>query len=132
MGKNRIAKVPVDFHLDLAALIQAVVVVQLLQDHQQNIQKQKDRKSVQRPLRHKMIQGPAVEQWINRVRKARQNPQKDHQGNRWHVRPYIGHDQRNAEKAGPALPFIGLYLVHPHLLCRSFLLTPATHAGMFY
>ena len=38
MRKCRVAQVPVDLHFHLSALIQAVIVVQLLQDHQSNIQ----------------------------------------------------------------------------------------------
>ena len=111
MGKDRIAQVPVDLHLHLTALVQTIVIVQFLQDHQQNVEKQKDRHSFQGPLRHKMIQCPAVEQRKYGIRQTGQDTQKDHQQNGLHIWSQIGHDQRNAEIRRP-LPLVFLVFFH--------------------
>ena len=96
--EGRIAQVVVDQDLDPPTLIQAVIVVQLLQHHKQQVETQEDREAMQVPVRHEMIQGPAVEQGKDRVRQTRQGAQEDHQRHRGHILAHIGHDQRDPEE----------------------------------
>ena len=98
VGEGGVAQVPVDRHLDPAALIEAVIIVQLLQNHEQEVEKQEDRQALQGPLRHKVVQGPAVEEREGRIRQTGQDPQKDHPQNSRYIRAHKGKDQRDPEK----------------------------------